>query len=141
MGYRTRWIAMLASLVAIGVTPHRELQGKVGVVALTCSDDTSVDCPVGQHKMVFAGPAGQFVFDSHDCLPPTLHSGPPCGSGLFGLEDVINATEAELAAMVSAPGSNVVFNAERGAVQLVGCYGLVDASIPIEFELMAQNTQ
>lgn len=124
--------ALVAGMLIAGLVAFVSPRGSSGDVfgmldplaipfAEDCSDDTA-PCVAADHHAMKDGT--DFQEDNHDCQPPAGHTGPPCpGKQTFRPVDVWDADRLTLVAMLEAPGTNVFYNQERRAIQVLGCDG------------------
>lgn len=75
------------------------------------------------------------MYDGHDCNPPEFHYGPGCRDSMaYSPDDVFTAPAGRLAVYIECPHSNVIWNQDRGAIQVLGCNEAVVASVPVDNE-------
>jgi hypothetical protein len=118
----------VALLVAATSGPPLLVADIAAVPFRSCSDEEP--CNSWEHRMI-QPPMGRFVHDEHTCNAPTYHAGPPCSGFAYSPDDVLGATVEQLAKLVDTPDSNVIWNEDRGAIQVLGCYDDVMASVPV----------
>lgn len=117
---------LLAGLVAF-MNPHdpdEHFSGMLDPLAVPledCSDDTASCVATGEHGME---DGDTFTENNHTCMPPAAHEGQMCpGSQTFRPVDVWGADRLTLLAMLETRGTNVFYNQERQAIQVLGCDG------------------
>lgn len=119
-----------------------------------CADQVRCGPMFSYHKL----PAGGTEFGyPHDCYEPQYHGGPLCGEDdgggeeeggegdghVFNVEDLLKMDRSDYRHLLAIPNTNVAYNADRKAIQLMNpCGASVILSIPLtEWEaLVASQT-
>ena len=130
--------------VASRPAPNLVLDSQAIVALPVITSGCSVDSrclSMEEHKMVSGS---SFIYDAHTCAGPISHSGPVCPNGgggggrgdgdpeiPIGLDDVLKADPIHLAQMTEMPYTNVRWNSERQAIQMVDCFGQIVLHLPL----------
>ena len=137
-------LAIVVGAMVIALAPSLSAQASTMAEKDACAYCQPV--PLNKHALITE--AGDDVIgQSHDPVPPTCPGPHSACPGSFAALDTPEALEIHLAklsdagskevvaSLVTVLGDHAVFNAERSALQILGCEGEVIGQIPLQPEL------